>query len=74
MNLNSIKKVYGEFTASPTSRKLMGKPGQLLDDISSSTRFTKDDSMLYADPTPMMIGGTAIAGGGGIAAFGNHKN
>ena len=50
----------------------MGKPGQMLNDISSNTRFMKDDSMLYADPTPTMIGGTALTGGG-IATF-DHKD
>lgn len=71
--INPLKKVYGVFSSSPTTRKLMGKPGQMLNDISSNTRFMKDESMLYADPTPTMIGGTALTGGG-IATFGHKDN
>ena len=36
--INPLKKVYGAFSSSPTTRKLMGKPGQMLNDREFSRR------------------------------------
>lgn len=67
--VSPIQKVYGAFTASPMTRKIMGKSGQMLEDVSRKIGPVSEEEAQGS----LLTMGTAGTVGGGTALFGNHN-